>query len=199
VSPNYQLRHQVDKYNAEGDLLEQHMADDVHVSYVWAYNSMYPVAEVKNAAESEIAYTSFELFDEKGNWTFYNNAFTQTEDVPNIIYGTSIMGKRVYNLQYALNGGIQKSGLNSSAKYHLATWFLENEPVVTVGHLVSKTITNGTNGWKLLDIVFDNSTSVILPQLSVDSYIDELRLYPEMAQMATFAYNPLVGMTGKCD
>jgi YD repeat-containing protein len=31
------------------------------------------------------------------------------------------------------------------------------------------------------------------------TYIDELRLYPKGAQMTTYTYEPLVGITNQCD
>jgi YD repeat-containing protein len=68
-------------------------------------------------------------------------------------------------------------------------------------------LTNGTyvlsywqksgNNWVLQKgnaIVSNNSYSI-----NLTGQIDEVRLYPANAQMITFMYDPLIGMTGQCD
>src|SRR5690606_2997293 len=47
-------------YNQFGKLLEQSNANDTKHSYVWDYNTSYPIAEATNAPYSDIAYSSFE-------------------------------------------------------------------------------------------------------------------------------------------
>src|SRR5260221_3592594 len=54
-------------YDAQGNLLQQAKTGDYWTSYVWGYNASYPIAEVKNATDQNIAYTSFEE-DGNGGW-----------------------------------------------------------------------------------------------------------------------------------
>jgi hypothetical protein len=48
------------KYDAAGNATELSKEDDIHITYLWGYNNLYPVAEATNAAKEEIFYTSFE-------------------------------------------------------------------------------------------------------------------------------------------
>ncbi|MDR3056737.1 MAG: hypothetical protein LBU84_01185 [Prevotella sp.] len=43
-----------DKYDTHGNLLQATLPDGTSVSYLWSYNWQYPVAEVKNAAFSQV-------------------------------------------------------------------------------------------------------------------------------------------------
>jgi YD repeat-containing protein len=51
-------------------------------------------------------------------------------------------------------------------------------------------------GWKLYQAEISNSSTITI---SGNGLIDEVRLYPAKAQMSTFTYEPLIGMTSKCD
>ena len=47
----------------------------------------------------------------------------------------------------------------------------------------------------------DNAIKVEVAKYSnvPTAYIDELRLFPKSAQMTTYTFDPLVGMTSQCD
>lgn len=47
-------------YDGYGNLLSQSEPNDIPVSYIWGYNSQYPVAQIANASPSEVYYDSFE-------------------------------------------------------------------------------------------------------------------------------------------
>jgi YD repeat-containing protein len=49
--------------------------------------------------------------------------------------------------------------------------------------------------WRLVSWELTNVTSI---QLLAD-FVDEVRLHPPDAMMTTYTYDPVVGMTGKCD
>ena len=53
------------KYDNYGNLLEQALANNITQSYIWGYENTLPIAEVKNALQKDIFYTSFE--DAEGN------------------------------------------------------------------------------------------------------------------------------------
>lgn len=46
IDPSYRERFQVDLYNAQGDILQQHLKDNAHETYIWGYENMYPVAKI---------------------------------------------------------------------------------------------------------------------------------------------------------
>lgn len=170
-------------YNNLGQILEQGKESDVRGSYIWDYNSKYPIAEVKNAAQSDIAYTSFEA-NGTGNWT--------------IGAGTlSTSGGMTGNNYYTLSSGatITTSGLNSSRNY-VVTYWSTNGPLTIAGTTASSGLTK--RGWTFYQHnLATGSTSVTIS--GSGKTVDELRLYPADAQMKTYTYAPLIGMTSSSD
>ncbi len=151
-------------------------------SYIWDYHSTEPVAKVSNAAQTDIAYTSFEA-DGKGNWTFAGAAAAD---------GTSPTGKQCYSLA---GGSISKSGLTSTTTYVVSYWSKTGASYTVTGNtgfIQGKT----TNGWTYFEHTVTGVTTVTV---SGTGSIDELRLYPSTAQMSTYTYTPLLGLTSACD
>jgi YD repeat-containing protein len=175
------------RYDAHSNAVEQLKLNDMRQSYLWDYNGEYPICKVINADSADIAYTSFEA-DGTGNWTVGSGTPDQS---------TGITGKSSYNL----SGNISKSGLNSSITYIVSYW-TENNTAFNVSGTVSgypvkgKTeIING-NSWTLYVHKVTGQTTITL---TGSGHIDELRLYPSTAQMTTYTYSPLVGMTSQTD
>jgi hypothetical protein len=185
-------------YDTKGNLLNFSDNGGMHAAYLWGYNAAFAIAKIANASLSDVAYTSFETYEQKGNWVFYNNSFQTTSGQPNQLVAGTLSGGRAYNLLYASNG-IVKDGLDVSKVYKLSFWYKGAEPVISVTTVISKKILREKDGWHLLELVFTSSAQVSLPQSSVDSYVDELRLCPAAAEMVTYVYDPLVGITGQFD
>lgn len=187
-----------DRYDSVGNLLQYHPENSKNLSYLWAYNSTKPVAEVSNAGLSDIAYSSFET-TEKGNWDFYINEPNNTEDQPAQPYVNAISGRRIYNMQYAYGGSIKKTGLDINKEYTLTLWYRSAEPLLAVNGIIQRQVIAQKGEWSLLQVRFKGAAMVELPQTEYDTYIDELRLYPSDADMTTYTYDPLLGITSKCD
>jgi hypothetical protein len=170
-----------DSYDASGNISQQHKYNDINESYIWDYNSSLPIAEVKNALQSDIAYSSFES-NGKGNWTYAGIPGTG---------GGGVTGKQSYLLT---SGGISKAGLTASQKYLLSYW--SKATVTITGGTQSNSITGKTiNGWTYHEVMITGTTSV---SITGSTYIDELRLYPSDAQMTSYTYEPLIGVTSQC-
>lgn len=152
-------------------------------SLIWSDNNTYVIASTNNASQSDIAYTSFEA-DGKGNWTFIGTP-------------TSAEGGITGTMSYSLaSGAISKSGLTSSTKYIVSYWLYSGGSVSIRGGTQSSNITGyTTRGWTYHEVTFTSTTSI---SLSGSGYIDELRLYPVDAQMTTYTYQPLIGVTSQC-
>jgi YD repeat-containing protein len=172
-------------YDEFNNITEQAKTNDVKNAFIWDYKKYYPVADVKNAEAAAIAYTSFEA-DGAGNWNIpgANRA------------ANGVTGVQCYQLN---NGAITKSGLASSGTYVVSYWSKNGACSVTgtVGSTMQgKTVTvNGIN-WTYYE---HQVTGVNEVTVSGTADIDELRLYPGNAQMTTYTYEPLVGMTSQCD
>jgi len=182
VLDDYETK-QLYKYDLEGNLIMLSKVDGASTSYFWGYNKKYPVAMAENAADTEIAYTSFET-TEKGGWSYNGTP----------VASNYITGKKGYHLG---TGPVTKTGIAASATnpYRVGFWAkrLYGSGSVNVGGQTESLVTNVWK-WVEKDIT---STSLTISGSSV--VIDELRLHPADAMMTSYTYEPLVGMTSKTD
>jgi YD repeat-containing protein len=158
----------------------------VALSYIWDYLNQHPIAKVSGATVDQVAYTSFEA-DGSGGWT-----------IPSVgrVPSTAITGSYSYSLG---NGNITRSGLTSSSTYVVSYWSTNRSPYAVTGSTSvkqGKTITINSGTWTYFE---HTVTGVGTVTISGSGDIDELRCYPAMAQMQTYTYTPLVGMTSQCD
>jgi hypothetical protein len=173
------------KYDSLGNIVQQQVENNIVISYIWDYQKLYPVAEAKNADSASIAFTSFEAGG-KGNWSFTG---TPVKD------STAITGRKAY----VLNGsnGLTKSGLNSDVTYIVSYWTKNTSAFSITGTIAGYPIVGRTvSGWKYFEHRITGQTQVII---SGSGSIDEVRLYPLAAQMITYTFDPLIGMTSQCD
>jgi hypothetical protein len=96
-----------------------------------------------------------------------------------------------------MSSDISCSGLTSGTTYNVSYWTQNGSPFTIAGTISGFPIKGKTiNDWTFyLHKVTGQSTI----SLSGSGHIDELRLYPALAQMTTFTYTPLVGLTSQCD
>lgn len=184
----YETRLRYYGYDTNGNPTGVSKENGPPISYIWDYQNSLPIAEVKNAAVADIAYTSFEA-DGTGNWTGINTANVVTD-------ANSITGTRYYNF----NGTtLSKTGLISGTVYLVSYWS-KNGAYTVSGTPVSgwpKSIrTVSINGvtWTNWEHKVSGVTTI---SISGTGAIDELRLYPAAAQMTSYTYTPLIGMTSQ--
>lgn len=156
--------------------------DGVTVVILYNTKNNAVIADVANASLADVAYTSFEG-DDKGGWTYTATAIADP---------ASRTGMHKY---WMATGGITKSGLTSGTTYLLSYW-------TTNGSSYSITGTSSTRqgktigGWTFFEHTITGVTSV---SISGTNYIDELRLHPKGAQMNSYTYDLLIGMTSQCN
>lgn len=179
----YQHRINFDKYSIANNLTEQTKIGDIKKSYIWDYNDQYPVAEVTNADVTNIAFTSFE-----GNNTSWAHTGAAVDDA------ATITGRRSYSLSA---GSISKTGLQTGATYVVSYWTRNTVPYTIAGTKAGFPAKGRTvNGWTYFE---HRVTGINNISISGSGYIDELRFYPESAQMSSFTYEPGIGLTSQCD
>jgi len=185
-----------DKYDAYGSIMQEKKIGDAPHSYIWGYpspnapyNNTYPIAEAMNADSASIAYTNFESYKANGlgNWV-YSNAGAATD-------ATAPMGTGCYSVGGA--NTLTKNGLNSASTYVVSFWSKSGAAITVTGGTVTSAATgNAKSGWTYHEYSVTGATSVTI---GGSGLIDEVRLYPSMAQMSTYTYIPLIGMSAKCD
>lgn len=179
----YKPRLSSNKYGVKGNLMEQSKFNDVKHAYLWDYQLIFPTAECVNADSASVAATSFEA-DGTGNWSITSAA----RDTG------SVTGSRSYKLD---SGTISKSGLTSAKNYFVTYWTKNASAYAIAGTVSGYPIMGKKIGlWTYFEHKITGQTSV---NISGSGNIDELRLYPDNAQMTTYTYDPLVGMTSRCD
>jgi YD repeat-containing protein len=152
---------------------------------IWDYTHSYLSAEAKNSSYNDVAFTSFES-DGAGNWT-----------IPSAVRNSTIAktGIKSYSLS---NGAITKPGLTAGRKYMLSYWLNSTVPL-TIAGTVPGYPTNGAtyNGWTNFVHQITGVSSVLISGTA--AVIDELRLVPLDADMTSYTYRPLIGLTSVND
>lgn len=170
-------------YDKKGNLLEsKNIVTGISSVTLMDYNNEYPIASVENSALSDVAYTSFES-DSSGRWTIAS---------PMRDYSGALTGKLCYNLS---NGNVTKSGLNASQTYILSFWARTTASVAVNGTTASSPVAQ-QGGWNLY---LQTLTSITSITISGSGQIDELRLHPKTANMTTYTYEPMIGITTVAD
>ncbi|WP_276483681.1 hypothetical protein [Paraflavitalea pollutisoli] len=164
------------QYTSKGFIAQQAKVGDAPQSIIWDYNQQYPIAQVANASVDRTAYTSFEA-DGLGGWQL---------SVGSVIFETSNAptGKKV------LSGGVSK--VVPAGNYVVGVWSYANTWVN--GQAVTQPL-KIIGPWRYFEVKLTNVTNITV---SGDS-IDEVRLCSEGAQMTTYTYDPLFGLTSTCD
>jgi YD repeat-containing protein len=170
-----------DKYDTRGNLLVQYKANGPKISYIWDYNASLPVAQCTNADVVDIAFTSFEG-NTHGSWNLGSTAG---------ITSAGITGSKSYSLA---SGNLVRSGLQSGQQYIVSYWAKTGTVNVNNATMTRQGAT--INGWTYTEKVISGTASVTISGTAV---IDELRLYPVGAQMISYTYTPLAGVTSQSD
>jgi len=171
-----------DTYDGSNNISQYTLLYQPSVSILWDYRAVSPIAQVKGAAQTDIAYTSFEA-QGTGNWTVGSSARDSVT--------VALTGTKSYNLAL---GNISKSGLTSATTYVVSYWTKNSSPLTITGTITGypvKGFTN-SNGWTYYEHKVTGQTTITL---SGTGNIDEVRLYPQSAEMTSYTYNPLTGVS----
>jgi YD repeat-containing protein len=184
--------------------------DGVAKSYIWDYNNTLPIAQAINANSNEIFFSSFE----EGGWNTnmqYDNTFAHCGDKAGKIVKTTA-GELT-----SLSTSWLNVSLTAPTKYHYSGWVYSNGPsgqfylyMKRSGETgaftyVDNIQTTVTNKWVYLEKDFSVPADVVQLNIRCDNngggtvWFDDVRLYPSDAQMTTYTYDPLKGVTSQTD
>jgi len=170
-----------DQYDPTDGNIWQYTKNGATISLLWDYNKEYVTAEVKSAIITNVAYTSFEA-DGNGRWTFSGTPITDSQ---------APTGSKVYSLT---TGNISCSGLDATQTYIISYWSKNGAQTVNGSSSVKQGYT--FNGYTYFEHTVITPASGTIT-VSGTAEIDELRLYPNTAQMTSYTYTPLVGMSSE--
>ncbi len=178
-SPVTRLRYHL--YSNSGNPLEISKEHDVKVSYIWDEENVFPLAEVTNAMENEVAFANFEG-QGNGKWNLSGGAVSSQH---------RYTGRKSFTL--IAGNTISKTGLSAGKTYKVSYW-KKSGSVLVNGLSGTSGITR--NGWTYYEHLFSNSTTATI---AGTAQIDELRLHPLVANMISYNYDPLIGIISSCD
>ena len=195
---NYNTRIVYNDYDQYGNLISYSKAQqNINQSLIWDYGRSRLVATVANATYGQVSYTSFETNEVNSGTDYTRWYFTGT---PVILYTTAPAGIRVYPL-YGKN--ITRTNLTASKTYKVSYWSNQSSACTITGTVGSatkgETITMGTTDWTYYEHTITGVSSITISSTATDARIDELRLYPSDAQMTTYTYDALFGITSQFD
>ncbi len=208
------------KFDDFGNLLQYHKTNDNNQSFIWGYGRQYPIAKVENAVSNETFFTSFEGEEEDLMSLVIDDCVTTRaySGDRSLEYTLSNPSQSIWERRYEvfkLKPVI--SGLPKRYKY--SGWVYSSGPKAVVSlyfkkangvyNSVGNANTTVTNQWTYVEgeytlpATFDGSTVTDLTLWVYGSdnsgkiWFDDLRLYPADAQMTSYTYDPLVGMTSQ--
>lgn len=168
----------VNGYDEQGNALEVQSRNNQPMSTVMGYSStthknILPIAQIANANHNQVAYTSFEAADNEGNWLF--SGFTTEAKTG----------------EHSYSGTVQSQAGLSDLPYKVSFWVKGSGAVINGNNVPA------SSDWTYYEILLSNPGQIQITTGSAK--IDELRLHPASAQMTTYTYRPLVGVTSTSD
>jgi hypothetical protein len=179
-----------DEYDNFGNILQLRKNINTKSSYIWGYKNLLPIAEVSNSAVDRVAFSSFETDTDLGNWTY-------TSTTPAYYSTDAKTGTRSYYLYSSgASHTITKKAL-PIGNYIVSYWAKGTGNVLVNG---TNTIPV-TSKWTYQEVKVNLITAKDLPVVGTGTsvIIDELRIYPQEAQMISYTYNPVSGITSSSD
>lgn len=192
-------------YNGSGNLVQdKDLQGNRNTTTLYYYDHLLPVANVVNATFNEVAYTSFEKgwgsaipdincgYVTDSKWEASNNVVFSVDDV------SAPTGKSCAQLNVggaiSLFGECNFTGITKD--YKLTLWASSTSFSVN-GNLIPYIKGPVINGWTYYE--FNLPAGSPRPVITGTCKIDELRLYPKNASMATTTYDVGIGKTSECD
>ncbi len=213
---DHEPRVQYDGYDEKGNVLAVRKAGGPSISYIWGYDKAYPIAEVKGAPVNEVYHVNFE------ETTDYPTLGVVKDGS---VYHTGRYSGKISNsssgeVTYHSNTWLQIQ-LSGAKKFRYSGWVYSDGPSADLVLFMKQTGETGyytkvdgvstpvTGSWVFVQGETEVPANITSLNLRIDNngaanggqnvWFDDLRIYPVDAQMSTYTYDPLVGMTSSSD
>lgn len=184
IEPFYMHKTTIDYSGA--NIIRITPSNSYNLSYLWDFYGNYPYMEVKNAGGYTSYFSSFES-NALGNWNGL---------VPMGIINGGITGIKCYQL----SAGNITANLTGNVNYELTYWVSQSQPLSIIGTVGSPIYIRSTTRDNTVWYCYKHKISgVSFLSLSGTALIDEVRLCVSGAQMQTYSFDPVVGITAACD
>lgn len=205
----------------DGRFSDRIFRDGIQHSYIWGYNNQYPTAEVLNANSNEIFFDSFE---EGSGWdgtlepVYSERPITAYDNTkPHAGRASARIDKFTSGEQYSHYNKELNISLSQPTKFKYSGWVYSGGPSADIYLFMKRAgesyyftyldyVTTSTTGeWVFLEKEFTVPQDVVKLGIRIDNngggqvWFDDIRLHPSAAQMTTYTYAPLVGMTSQTD
>jgi YD repeat-containing protein len=193
-------------YGKYGNITQMTDPKGVPSSYTWTADGTYPVSQTIGANINEVLYNGFE---DAGNWTGVTSDATQ-------VYSGRYAGM-ITNAGTATYPGWINVSLSAATKFKFSGWVYSNGPGATINLMMKKSgetaaysyidniSTSQIGKWVYVEKEYAVPADVKTLSIRIDNngtgkvWFDDIKLRPSVAQMNTYTYTPLVGMTSKND
>ncbi len=204
-----------DLFDLNNNILQYHKEDNIYNSYIWSYNNTYLISETKNATINETGHTGFEN-QELNGWS--GNLPPIAQNIENVRTGKSSI------LVESSTGPFQEFSVGTNARNHsgykASVWVKGHKSAYLhievngewSSHVRVSNESGDDNQWHLLEVelprakiepYFNQEANLKLKvYIGTDvgqAYFDDLRFYPMDAQMTTYTYDLLIGVTSASD
>jgi len=201
------------KYDNKGNITNITKKGSQTLSYIWGYNNQYVVGSISNANTNEVFHDNFE---ENLGWNFPSVSFDKSKQF------TGNKSLKIFNpsstkLLIQSNNWLNIN-LQAPRKFKYSGWVYSDGPQAELVFLmkynknspqsfdlIHSVTTNIINKWTYIEGVYQVPTGITALGLRLDNngggniWFDDLRLHPDNAEMTTFTYSPLVGLTSQVD
>lgn len=172
------------QYDNYANPMEYTATDGITNSLLWDYNNEYVTTEAKGTPVNDIAATSFEA-DGTGQFTYTGTTVADA----NATTGNNV---------YQLGTGNITATVNDASKTYIVSLWANNQNVSVNGNNTPTKTGRTINGYTYYEWNVSGASTITIAGASIVN-IDELRVYPKDAQMATYTYEPLIGIKTECD
>jgi len=217
LDSRYASKLKFNNYDAKGNIIQYNLTGNIIKSYIWGYNKTYPIAEAINAKSNEIYFSDFE----KNGWDgaapitgtldAYDNTKAHSGRYSGRIDNVGPGEKTVHAdtwltisltqpTKFKYSGWVYSTG--PSAEIFL---FMKTATEQNYFTYVSSVVSYETNKWVYVEGEYTVPANITKLNIRIDNnsagtvWFDDIRLSPSNAQMTTYTYDPLIGMTSQSD